>query len=130
MSDTVGDFIIRLKNAGAVHKESVLVPYSKFKMAIAEKLKDAGYIKAAEKKGKKVKKNIEVTLFYEKNGDHKIHNVKRISKPGRRMYKNAGELHPIRFGNGSLILSTPKGVLTEKEAQAAGVGGEALFEIW
>jgi len=129
-TDPIGDFIIRIKNAGAVGKEHVSVPHSKFKMAVAEKLKEAGYIKSAERKGKKIKKTIDVSLVYEKDGAHKIKGVKRLSKPGRRLYKGASEIHQIRYGHGAILLSTPNGVMTGKEAKKAGVGGEALFEIW
>lgn len=128
--DVIGDLIIRLQNAGAVGKASVAVPYSNFKMAVVEKLVQAGYVKHVEKKGKKVKKFIDVTLKYNEAGEHVIHGVKRISKPGRRMYKNVLEIHPVNYGHGALVLSTPKGVLTDKEARKEKVGGEALFEIW
>lgn len=130
VNDTVGDFIIRLKNAGAVRQASTAIPYSTFKMAIAEKLKDAGYVKAIEKKGKKVKKTLDVVLKYDEKGAHAISGVKRISKPGRRIYKSVLEIHPVRYGRGALILSTPKGIMTDKEARKEKVGGEALFEIW
>lgn len=130
VSDPISDFIIRLKNAGAVRKSTVSVPFSNFKFAVAEKLKEAGYVSAIEKRGKKVRKSIEVTLKYDANGAHAIRGVKRISKPGQRQYRSVLEIHPIRYGHGSLVLSTPKGVLTDKEARKAKVGGEALFEIW
>lgn len=129
-SDVIGDFIVRLKNGGAVGKQSISVPFSSFKAAIAEKLKDAGYIKGVEKRGKKVKKTLEITLKYNEEGKHVINGVKRVSKPGRRMYASVLEIHPVRYGHGALFLSTPKGVLTEKEARKERVGGEALFEIW
>ena len=130
VSDPVADFITRLTNAGAIRKASVSIPFSNFKMAIAEKLKDAGFIKSIDKKGKKVKKTLEVALKYDEAGNHVINGVKRISKPGRRMYKGSNEIIPVRYGHGQLILSTPKGVLTGKEARKEKVGGEALFEIW
>lgn len=130
VSDPIGDFIIRLTNAGAVKQASVAVPFSTLKLAVAEKLKEAGFIAGAEKKGKKVKKTLDVMLKYDHNGTPRINGVKRISKPGRRVYKGVLEITPVRYGHGSLILSTPKGILTDKEAKAAKVGGEALFEIW
>jgi small subunit ribosomal protein S8 len=130
VNDTIGDFINRLKNAGATKLPSVSVPYSAFKMAIAEKLKEAGYVQAIEKKGKKIKKTLDVTLKYTEGGEHAIQGVKRISKPGRRMYRSVHEIIPVRYGHGALVLSTPKGVMTDKEARKAKVGGEALFEIW
>jgi len=130
VNDPVGDLIIRLTNAGAIKKPSLSVPFSNFKLAIAEKLKDAGYIESVEKKGKKVKKTLDIVLKYDHQGMPRIQGVKRISKPGRRMYRSVNEIVPVRYGKGALILSTPSGVKTDKEAKTAKVGGEALFEIW
>jgi small subunit ribosomal protein S8 len=127
--DVVGDLIVRLQNAGAIGKASVAIPYSTFKHAIAEKLKDAGYVAAVDKKGKKVRKVLDVTLKY-RNGQPAISGMRRISKPGRRMYRNVLEIHPVRYGHGALILSTPSGIKTDKEARKEKLGGEALFEIW
>lgn len=129
-NDPVGDFINRLKNAGAIKQDSVSVPFSNFKLAIAEKLKQAGYVTAIEKKGKKVKKTLDITLAYDQGGKSKISGVKRVSKPGRRLYRTANEITPVRYGHGALILSTPSGVKTDAEARKEKVGGEALFEIW
>jgi small subunit ribosomal protein S8 len=106
------------------------VPFSNLKLAIAEKLKEAGYVESIDKKGKKIKKTLEVGLKYDDAGKHRIQGVKRISKPGRRMYRAAHEIVPVRYGKGALILSTPKGILTDREARKEHVGGEALFEIW
>jgi small subunit ribosomal protein S8 len=130
VNDPIGDFIVRLKNSGAIKKESVSVPHSIFKQAIAEKLKEAGYVKAVEKKGKKVRKTLDVMLKYDEKGTHVIRGARRVSKPGRRVYKNSLEIMPVRYGHGALILSTPKGVKTDKEARKEKIGGEALFEIW
>ena len=130
VGDTIGDFIIRLKNAGMVGKETVSIPYSSFRHNIANKLVDAGYIAAADTKGKEVQnKTLEVTLRYE-NGAHRINGVKRVSKPGRRLYTKVADLHPVKFGKGHLILSTPAGILTNEEAKEQKVGGEQLFIIW
>lgn len=127
--DTIGDFIIRLKNAGAVGHETVSLPHSKLKEAIATKLASSGYLSGVETKGKDVKKTLEVTLKYEA-GKHAINDVKRISKPGRRLYAKVEEIYPVKFGRGLLILSTPRGILTDKEAREQKVGGEQLFKIW
>lgn len=129
VGDTIGDFIIRLKNAGAVGKTEVSIPYSKLKHAIADKLVAAGYIESATQDGKKVQKNLVVTLKYE-NGKHFINGVKRVSKPGRRLYTKVADIHKIKFGQGHMILSTPAGILTNDEAKAQNVGGEQLFIIW
>jgi small subunit ribosomal protein S8 len=129
VNDPVGDFVVQIMNAGAVRKSAVSVPYSKLKHAIAEKLVEAGYLKSAAKHGKKVKKTLDVELVYEA-GAHVIRGVKRISKPGRRMYIGAEDIHPVKFGSGKLILSTPAGILTGEEARKQHVGGEQLFIIW
>jgi small subunit ribosomal protein S8 len=129
-NDPVADLIVRLTNAGAIKKAAVSVPYSNFKMAIAEKLKESGFVQNIEKKGKKVKRVLDITLKYDDAGDHIVHGVKRISKPGRRMYKASHEITSVRYGKGALILTTPKGIMTDKEARKEKVGGEALFEIW
>lgn len=130
ITDPVGDLIVRLKNAGAIRKETVSVPFSSFKMAIAEKLKDAGFVRGVEKKGKKMRKTLDIALQYDAGGKCAISGVKRISKPGRRMYRGVNEIHSVRYGRGALILSTPKGVMTDREARTEKTGGEALFEIW
>ncbi|KKW19183.1 MAG: 30S ribosomal protein S8 [Parcubacteria group bacterium GW2011_GWA2_51_10] len=130
VSDSVGDFIVRLKNAGAVKKETVSIPYSALKHAIAEKLLATGYVKAIEKKGKKSRKTLDVILKYDSSGQSAIEGVKRVSKPGRRLYRSVREIVPVRYGHGHLVLSTPKGILTGAEAKKEKVGGEALFEIW
>ena len=129
VSDPVGDFVVQLINAGAVRKSAVLVPYSKLKAAIADTLVETGYLKSAAKRGKKIKKTLEVELAYQEDR-HVIRGVKRISKPGRRMYVGAGEIHPVKFGKGKLILSTPLGIMTGEEARKQQVGGEQLFVIW
>lgn len=127
--DTIGDFIIRLKNAGAVGHETVSLPHSKLKEAVANKLQAAGYVTGVRVEGKDAKKTLEVTLGYQ-NGKHIIGGVQRISKPGRRLYARVEEIYPVKFGKGHMILSTPKGILTDREAREAKVGGEQLFKIW
>lgn len=127
--DPISDMIIRLKNANRAGKMSVLVPYSNLKMAIAQLLGKEGFIGAPARRGRKVKKFIEVDLLYADTAP-KITDVKRLSKPGRRVYYGVQDIHPVRRGFGRLILSTPKGILTDKEAKKEKVGGEALFSIW
>ena len=129
VNDPISDLIIRIKNAGMVSKAEVALPYSKLKHAVADTMVKAGFLTKAEKHGKSVQKELVVTLKYTERG-HVIHDVKRISKPGRRLYVKAAEIHGFKYGKGSLILSTPKGILTDKEAKAANVGGEQLFTIW
>lgn len=130
VNDPVSDFIIRLKNAGMVKKQEVSVPYSKLKHAIADKLVESGYIESVQKRGKKVKKTLEIVLKYGDVGSHAIQGVRRVSKPGRRLYVGVAEIFPVKFGKGKRILSTPAGILTGEEAKEKNVGGEELFIIW
>jgi len=130
VNDPIADFIIRLKNAGMVGHKTVSVPFSQFKMAVAEALLKAGYVSSVEKTGKKIRKTIVVELAYKTNGNTRISSVKRVSKPGRRLYKSAKEIFPVRYGKGSLVISTPNGIMTDSEARDAHVGGEVLFEIY
>jgi small subunit ribosomal protein S8 len=129
VGDVIGDFIIRLKNAGVVGHKTVSAPYSKLRHAVANKLVEAGYIAAATEKGKAAEKTLEVTLKYDGSA-HAINGVKRISKPGRRLYAKVDSIHKVKFGKGHLILSTPLGILTNLEAKEKNVGGEQLFIIW
>jgi small subunit ribosomal protein S8 len=129
VGDVIGDFIIQLKNAGAVNKKNISVPYSKLRHAVADKLVLAGFVEKVSTKGLVAKKTLEVALKFE-HGTHAIRGVKRISKPGRRLYTKVADIHRVKFGQGKLILSTPAGILTNDEARAANVGGEQLFIIW
>ena len=128
--DPIADMIVRIKNATDSKKESVVFPYSNLKLAILDVLLKNGYIKSFGKKGKKVVKFIEVALLYDKDGLSAVHGVDRVSKASKRVYFKAGEIRKVKNGLGSLILSTPKGIMTDKMARETKVGGEALFKIW
>ena len=130
VTDSIADLIIRIKNAGAVRKEKVEVPYSKKRNSIAQKLRVANYVEQVDTHGHGTKKQLVITLAYDKDGKHKIQDVKRISKPGRRVYVGVQGIHPVKNKHGLLFLSTPKGILTGDEARKGHVGGEALFSIW
>lgn len=130
VSDTIGDLIIRLKNAGVMKKDTVTAPYSKLRHAVADKLVAAGYLSEVAIEGEGVHRTLQMTLRYTDAGRHTIRGVKRVSKPGRRVYSKVAEIHPIKFGSGHLILSTPAGILTGDEARSQNVGGEQLFMIW
>src|ERR1700753_4213338 len=104
-SDRVGDFIIRLKNAGAIGNPTVTAAHSKHVEAIANKLKELGVVERVEV-SKKIPAQIEVTLAYDARGNHKITDVKRVSKPGRRLYVSSTEAHSVKNGMGARIIST------------------------
>ncbi len=106
-----------------------MVPYSKLKLEIATVLEREGFIKTVGKKGKKVKKLIEVELIYD-DKKPRITDVERVSHLGKRIYVKASQIHSVKNGQGLAILTTPKGILTDKEARKARVGGELLFKIW
>lgn len=127
--DPISNYITQIKNAGYAGKETVVLPYSKLKSAITDVLEKEGFIKTQAKKGKKVNKCIEIGLLYEGKVP-RIKGVERVSKPSKRIYYNASSLRPVMSGFGRLIISTSKGILTEKEARKEKIGGEALFKIW
>lgn len=128
--DTIADMIIRIKNSSISKKESVVFPYSNLKLAILDVLLKAGFIKSFGKKGKRVVKFIEVGLQYNSDGSPVVSGVDRISKTSKRVYYKTNEIRKVKNGFGALILSTPKGIMTDKQAREAKVGGEALFKIW
>ncbi len=109
---------------------TVTVPYSEMKSAILEVLEKEGYVEGLSKKGKKVNKFIEIGLLYEEDKSPKITGVERVSKQSKRIYQKAKSIRPVRSHFGTLVLTTPKGILTDKEARTQKVGGEALFKIW
>ncbi len=130
ITDPIGDFIIRLKNASMVGKRSVAIPFSKMKHAIALSLKKSGYIGEISEVGDGAKKTITVELLYDASGSPRIHDVRRVSKPGRRLYAPVSKIYPVKYGKGLMVLTTPKGILTDAEARKNRVGGETLFTIW
>jgi small subunit ribosomal protein S8 len=128
--DIIANMLITIKNGSMVSKKTVQVPFSKMKHCIAECLKDSGYVQGVSKKT--LKNNIpvlEIDLAYDAQGP-KVHDVKRISKPSRRVYMGVKDIRPIKNGHGTTVLSTPKGILADKQARKEMVGGEALFLIW
>ncbi len=128
--DIIGDMLTIIRNAQAVKKETAVIPYSKFKMSIIEILAREGAIKDAVKRGRKNRRIISVSLKYDENGDPAITHIKRISKPSKRVYLPSNQIYPIKRRGGFRILTTPKGVLTDKEARKQKVGGEVICEIW
>lgn len=118
-----------MKNGSQAGKESVFFPYSKMKHAILECLNKEGYINDISKKVKKNQPVLEIGLIYV-DKKPKITEVQRLSKQSRRVYFGMKDIHSVRNGSGLLVLSTPKGILSGKEARREQVGGEALFRIW
>lgn len=128
--DPISNFITALRNASMAGKKTVSAPYSEMLFAIAEKLRERGFIATVAKRGKKVKKTLDVELATTESGAMRLHDLVRVSKPGRRMYTGHKKITPVRAGFGLVMLSTPKGILTGEEAQKEEVGGEVLFKAW
>ena len=127
--DPISNMIIMLKNASLARKESVALPYSKVKNAIALCLEKEGYVNKVSKKVKKNQPVLEIELTYV-DQKPKIKEVERISKQSRRVYFGIKNIHTVKNGSGLLVLSTPKGILSGKDARKEHVGGEALFTIF
>lgn len=130
VKDSIANLIIKLKNAGLAGKADLTVPYSKLGESILALLEKEGYIKSFKKGGSKnIVRNIEVELAYE-DGKSKVEGVERVSKLSRRIYTDSKSIRSVRSGYGMLAISTPKGVLSDREAKKQNVGGEVLFKIW
>jgi len=119
----------RIMNAEAIFRESTEMPYSDLKMRIAELLKEFGFILDAKKRGVKIGRTIKIDLKYEKQTPS-IAGFKRISKPGQRIYGQRHDLKRVKDGYGIAIVSTPQGLMTDKGARKARVGGEIMVEVW
>lgn len=130
MTDPVADMLTRLRNANTAHHESVSMPYSKLKNGIAQILKSEGYIKDIRVEDARVGKTLILDLKYGNRRERAITGLKRVSKPGLRVYAKSTELPQVRGGLGVAILSTSSGLLTDRQASDKGVGGEVLAYVW
>jgi len=130
MTDPVADFLTRLRNANSAYHESISLPHSKLKANIAEILKSEGYIAGFEVKDAEVGKTLSVDLKFGPNRERAIAGIKRVSKPGLRVYAKANELPRVLGGLGIAILSTSSGLLTDRQAAKKGVGGEVVAYVW
>lgn len=130
MSDPLADMLTRIRNAGIAKHPSVDIPGSRMKTALANVLKEAGFIRNF----KFIKDNkqgvLRIYLKYEQNDRHVIYGLERVSKPSRRVYVGTKDVKPVLNGLGVAILSTSRGLLTDKQAKQANVGGEILCNIW
>ncbi|AEJ44912.1 30S ribosomal protein S8 [Alicyclobacillus acidocaldarius] len=130
MTDPIADMLTRIRNANLVRHEKVEVPASKVKRAIAEILKNEGYIRDAEYIQDGPQGTIRLFLKYGKNNERVITGLKRISKPGRRVYVGHEDLPRVLGGLGIAIISTSKGIMTDREARKLGIGGEVICYVW
>ena len=130
MTDPVADMLTRLRNANSAHHDSVSLPNSKLKTHIAEILKREGYIASWKVEEARVGQTLTLELKYGPNRERSIAGIKRVSKPGLRVYAKSTEVPSVLGGLGVAILSTSSGLLTDKEATQKGVGGEVLAYVW
>ena len=130
VTDPIADMLTRIRNAQTARHETVTVPESKMKRAIAEILLAEGYVSKVEYIEDKIQGKIKITLKYTEDNKRVISGLKRISKPGLRIYASVEDLPRVLNGLGIAIISTSKGLMTDKEARAAKLGGEVLAYIW
>jgi len=130
LTDPIADMLTRIRNAVRSGKSEVLIPSSKVKLGIVEVLKREGYIEGFEIVQRRVQNDIRIRLKYGPTGERVITHIERVSKPGRRVYLGVKKLRPVLRGLGIAVVSTPKGVLSDREAREANVGGEALCRVW
>jgi small subunit ribosomal protein S8 len=130
MTDPVADFLTRLRNANSAYHETIKLPYSKLKANIAEILKSEGYVASVMVEDAEVGKTLIVDLKFGPNRERSIAGIKRVSKPGLRVYAKSTELPRVLGGLGIAILSTSSGLLTDRQAAKKGVGGEVLAYVW
>ena len=130
MTDPVADMLTRLRNANSAHHDTVSMPNSKLKTGIAEILKSEGYIATIKVEDAVVGKTLTIDLKYGPNRERSIAGIKRVSKPGLRVYAKSTELPRVLGGLGIAILSTSSGLLTDRQAAKKGVGGEVLAYVW
>lgn len=129
MSDPIANMLIAIKNGSVKGKATIIVPYSNLKNNILACLKKEGYIASFSKKNKKGHPYIEIALLYE-NTQPKVRSIERISKQSKRVYAGVKDIHSVLGGKGLLVLSTPKGIMSGKEARKEHAGGEVLFKVW
>ena len=130
MTDPIADLLTRLRNANSAHHDEVSIPFSKLKSHIAEILQAEGYIAGWKVEDAVVGKNLIIELKYGPNRERALAGVKRVSKPGLRVYAKSTNLPKVLGGLGVAILSTSSGLLTDKQAAKKGVGGEVLAYVW
>ena len=130
MTDPIADLLTRIRNAVRVERPYVDVPLSRLKARIVDVLHREGYVWDSEVIEGQPVSTLRINLKYGPNGEHLIEHIERISRPGRRVYVGVRDLREIRQGTGVSILSTPRGVLSNREAREQGVGGDLLCQVW
>jgi small subunit ribosomal protein S8 len=130
MTDPISDMLARIRNAGQARHKETSIPSSRLKLAVARALAEAGFLGEVRVEARDGKPLIVVAIRYDRDGDPLIDGLRRVSRPGRRVYVGASEIPRVRNGLGMAVLSTSKGVLSDKAAREASLGGELLCEVW
>jgi small subunit ribosomal protein S8 len=130
VNDPIADFLTRIRNAGMAKHETVEIPHSRMKAEMARILKEEGYINDYSEKGAGVQKKLVIELKYGPDGERAITGLRRMSRPGRRVYRKQASIPRVLDGLGVAILSTSRGILTDHEARRAGIGGEVLCFVY
>ena len=130
VSDPVGDLLTRVRNANLAYKDDLVVPASKMNHAILQILATEGYVGGFAEEGEGIERVIRVSLKYSPKRERTITGMKRVSKPGRRIYTGRGDLPRVLGGLGIAIVSTSQGVMTDRDASRKGIGGEVLAYVW
>ena len=129
-SDPIADMLTRIRNGVAIERAFVEMPYSNLKQRVADVLQREGFIWDAEVIEGSPSKTLRVNLKYGPNGEMVINHIQKVSRPGRRVYAAASEMRPVRNGTGITVVTTPQGVLSNREARKGCVDGEVLAEVW
>jgi len=129
VNDPIADFLTRLRNAAMISKPEVALPFTRILAEMAALLAREGFVESVDTRGRGTQKELVIKMRYI-NGDPAIESLRRVSTPGRRIYRQAKNIRTVRSGFGMSIISTPKGLMTDKEAKKENVGGEILCELW
>ena len=130
MTDPISDMLTRIRNAGRARHRQTRCPASKLRQAVANVLSTEGFIGDVNVDGEGVDKELVLNIRYSDDGRVMIDEIHRVSTPGRRVYVGSGDIRPVRNGLGMSVISTSKGVMCDRDAREAGIGGEVLCEVW
>ncbi len=130
VTDPIADMLTCIRNANRIHRDSVVVPASKVKTGIADVLKREGFIEDVRPVEDSTQGKLKIYLKYGEDGELVLHRIDRVSKPGRRIYAGVEDIKPVMRGIGLRIVSTPAGILSDRECREKRVGGEVLCEVW
>jgi small subunit ribosomal protein S8 len=130
MTDPIGDMLTRIRNAGRARHSQTTCPASRFKLAVAKVLSQEGFVGEVSTQPGESCDTLSIAIRYRNNGRAMLDGIRRVSKPGRRVYVGADEIPHIRKGLGIVVLSTPRGVMCDRDAREARLGGEVICEVW